>query len=96
MPIEVDGTEFQCEVWASLRKIPFGQTISYADLAKNVGRPNAFRAVGMASGKNPLPIILPCHRVVGSRGTLTGYSGGLQKKLFLLEHEGKFLQGISL
>ncbi len=82
------GTEFQRLVWAEMLKIPFGETITYGEIAKNIGRPKAARAVGMACNKNPLCIIVPCHRVIGSSGSLTGYAGGLLKKQWLLEHEG--------
>jgi len=82
------GTKFQREVWQELRRIPIGTTISYSELAVRVGRPAAVRAVGTANGRNPLPIIVPCHRVIGANGTLTGYAGGLKLKQQLLEHEG--------
>lgn len=82
------GTEFQLRVWHALAEIPFGTTISYGELARRVGRPRAFRAVGAANGRNPLPIVLPCHRVIGSDGSLTGYGGGLHIKRALLELEG--------
>jgi len=82
------GTPFQREVWAALRTIPVGETISYAELARRVGRPSAFRAVGSANGQNPAAIVVPCHRVIASDGTLGGYGGGLDRKRWLLEHEG--------
>lgn len=82
------GTEFQLKVWSSLSKIPFGKTLSYADIANMSGSPKAFRAVGSANGKNPLPIIVPCHRVINADGKLGGYSGGLDIKEKLLELEG--------
>lgn len=91
--VELDpesGTEFQRTVWAALREIPYGQTISYADLARRIGRPTAFRAVGLANGRNPISIIVPCHRVVGSAGSLTGYGGGVERKQQLLELEAKY------
>lgn len=81
------GTEFQKRVWQSLLSIPFGKTTSYLDLAKDLGDPLAIRAVAAANGKNPLWIIIPCHRVIGSDGSLTGYAGGLWRKKWLLEHE---------
>jgi methylated-DNA-[protein]-cysteine S-methyltransferase len=81
------GTPFQRRVWDELRRIPFGVTISYAELARRVGQPTAARAVGAANGRNPIPIIVPCHRVIGANGTLTGYGGGLECKRLLLEHE---------
>lgn len=82
------GTEFQLGVWKALRKIPFGATKSYADIARMIGNPKAMRAVGLANGKNPIPIIVPCHRVIGANGTLTGFGGGLPTKKWLLTHEG--------
>jgi len=81
------GTPFQRGVWEELRRIPYGETISYTELARRIGRPTAVRAVGHANGRNPLPVVIPCHRVVGSDGTLTGYGGGLDRKRFLLELE---------
>jgi methylated-DNA-[protein]-cysteine S-methyltransferase len=85
---EPAGTQFQREVWAALEQIPFGTTISYQELAERIGRPTASRAVGAANGRNPLPIVVPCHRVIGADGRLVGYSGGLQIKHTLLMHEG--------
>ena len=82
------GTSFQQEVWTSLRAIPFGQVRSYRDIAHEVGRPKAVRAVGAANGRNPIPIIVPCHRVIGSDGSLTGFAGGLEIKKLLLKLEG--------
>jgi methylated-DNA-[protein]-cysteine S-methyltransferase len=89
--IEMDlfGTPFQQSVWAQLCAIPYGETISYGELAKRVGNPNASRAVGLANGRNPIAIIVPCHRVIGANGSLTGYGGGLERKTWLLEHEMK-------
>lgn len=81
------GTEFQTSVWRELSRIPFGTTISYADLARRIGQPKACRAVGAANGRNPIAIIVPCHRVIGADGTLTGYGGGLDCKRWLLKHE---------
>jgi len=86
--VETGGTPFQQEVWAALRAIPPGNTITYAELAREVGRPTAIRAVGTINGRNPLAIVVPCHRVVGSDGSLTGYAGGLWRKRWLLTHEG--------
>jgi methylated-DNA-[protein]-cysteine S-methyltransferase len=83
-----NGTEFQLQVWRALSRIPFGQTATYAGMAKQIGRPSAVRAVGHANGQNPLPIIVPCHRVVGSNGALTGFAGGIPTKKWLLEFEG--------
>lgn len=89
LPLHVTGTPFQKSVWAALRDIPFGQTIPYAELARRIGRPTASRAVGAANGANPLPIVVPCHRVIGADGSLTGFGGGIDTKRFLLEHEGR-------
>ena len=88
LPLAPRGTEFQCGVWHTLAMIPYGETISYAQLATRVGKPSAMRAVGAANGRNPLPIVLPCHRVIGSDGSLTGFGGGLPTKQFLLSLEG--------
>jgi methylated-DNA-[protein]-cysteine S-methyltransferase len=88
LPLGPRGTHFQCTVWRALAEIPYGATISYAQLATRVGKPSAIRAVGAANGRNPLPIVLPCHRVIGSDGGLTGFGGGLPTKRFLLELEG--------
>jgi methylated-DNA-[protein]-cysteine S-methyltransferase len=85
------GTPFQERVWNELRRIPFGTTISYAELARRIGEPKAVRAVGAANGANPIAIVVPCHRVIGADGTLTGYAGGLDKKRALLEHEAHVL-----
>ena len=89
LALEMSGSEFQMKVWRALREIPFGQTKSYRDLATAVGSSKAFRAVGIANGKNPLSIVVPCHRVVGSDGSLTGFAGGLQAKAALLALEAK-------
>jgi methylated-DNA-[protein]-cysteine S-methyltransferase len=88
LPVETGGTEFQQSVWRQLRRIPAGGTISYAELARRIGRPAAIRAAGLANGANPVSIVLPCHRVIGSDGSLTGYGGGLERKRWLLAHEG--------
>ncbi|KQT31950.1 cysteine methyltransferase [Sphingomonas sp. Leaf412] len=88
LPLAPRGTDFQRAVWDQLAFIPFGETRSYADIARAVGRPVATRAVGAANGRNPLSIVLPCHRVVGSSGALTGFAGGLPAKRWLLAHEG--------
>jgi methylated-DNA-[protein]-cysteine S-methyltransferase len=87
LPLSPQGTAFQQKVWSELCKIPYGETISYGELARRVGNPNASRAVGLANGSNPIPIIIPCHRVIGSNGKLTGYGGGLpiKEKLLALE-----------
>ncbi|EOD65482.1 methylated-DNA--[protein]-cysteine S-methyltransferase [Amycolatopsis vancoresmycina] len=87
LPLAFAGTPFQQLVWAELRKIPYGTTISYGQLADRLGKPAASRAVGLANGKNPIGIIVPCHRVVGSNGSLTGYGGGLERKRYLLDFE---------
>jgi methylated-DNA-[protein]-cysteine S-methyltransferase len=88
VPVETGGTPFQRQVWAALRRIPTGTTISYAELAREVGRPTATRAVGMINGRNPVAIVVPCHRVIGKDSSLTGYAGGLHRKRWLLRHEG--------
>lgn len=82
-----EGSSFQQRVWRELLQIPFGVTESYGALARRIGNPNASRAVGLANGKNPISIIVPCHRVIGANGSLTGYGGGLERKKWLLEHE---------
>lgn len=91
LPLAPEGTEFQLRVWNRLRTIPYGETISYAQLAERIGNPKAVRAVGLANGSNPIPIIIPCHRVIGSDGSLTGFGGGLSTKKMLLELESKQL-----
>jgi methylated-DNA-[protein]-cysteine S-methyltransferase len=88
LPLNPRGTAFQQDVWRKLKAIPFGATISYKKLAELVGRPKGYRAVGMANNRNPLPIVVPCHRVVGADGALVGYGGGLSLKEKLLQHEG--------
>ena len=88
LPLAPRGTEFQCRVWWALATIPYGTTTSYARLATGIGKPSATRAVGAANGRNPLPIVLPCHRVIGADGSLTGFGGGLPTKQFLLALEG--------
>ena len=90
IPCKPDGTDFQQSVWSALRAIPAGQTMSYGELADRLGNPRAVRAVGLANGSNPIPLIIPCHRVIGSDGSLTGYGGGLERKRWLLTHEGRF------
>jgi methylated-DNA-[protein]-cysteine S-methyltransferase len=89
LPLDPRGSEFQNKVWRALTKIPFGQTRSYFDVAKTIGSPRACRAVGAANGKNPLPIVIPCHRVIGADGTLTGFGGGLETKKILLALEAR-------
>jgi len=88
IPVDPGGTPFQAAVWAQLRRIPVGHTCSYADVASAVGRATATRAVGAANGQNPIAVILPCHRVIGADGSLTGFGGGLDRKRWLLRHEG--------
>ena len=88
VPLDPQGTPFQREVWRGLRRIPYGRTRSYADMARRLGRPRAFRAVGAANGQNPISIIIPCHRLIGSSGHLTDYGGGLSVKRALLSLEG--------
>lgn len=85
------GTEFQLAVWHALLEVPYGATITYAELARRIGKPGAVRAVGAANGANPIPVIVPCHRVIGSNGTLTGYGGGIERKQWLLALEGRRL-----
>ncbi|MDX1676986.1 methylated-DNA--[protein]-cysteine S-methyltransferase [Arsukibacterium sp.] len=87
LPLTASGTAFQQQVWRALSALPFGQTCSYADIAREIANPKAVRAVGAANGKNPIAIVVPCHRVIGSNGSLTGYAGGLTNKAWLLEHE---------
>ena len=91
LPLAPEGSDFQREVWSALRNIPYGTTISYGELARRVGRPAAARAVGAANGRNPIPIVIPCHRVIGKDGSLTGFGGGLQLKERLLELESPLL-----
>ena len=92
LPLALSGTEFQVQVLEELRKIPYGQTVSYGDIARRIGRPRAVRAVGAANGRNPLPIFVPCHRVIGSSGDLTGFGGGLDTKALLLRLEAEHSQ----
>ena len=87
LPLDPAGTPFQRAVWEALVEIPYGETVSYGELARQVGRPGASRAVGLANGRNPISIVVPCHRVIGASGSLTGYGGGLDRKRFLLELE---------
>lgn len=90
LPVQTAGTNFQQEVWLALRRIPCGTTISYAQLAERIGRPTAVRAVGLANGCNPVGIVVPCHRVIGADGSLTGYGGGIERKRWLLNYESKW------
>jgi methylated-DNA-[protein]-cysteine S-methyltransferase len=87
LPLAATGTAFQQQVWQALRQLPFGQTCSYAAIARKIANPKAVRAVGAANGKNPIAIVVPCHRVIGANGSLTGYAGGLDNKAWLLRHE---------
>ena len=88
LPLRLHGTSFQTRVWRELSNIPFGRTLSYGEMARLIGKPNASRAVGLANGSNPISVIVPCHRVIGADGSLTGYGGGLERKRWLLAHEG--------
>jgi len=88
LPLRLQGTAFQQRVWRQLTEIPYGQTWSYGQLAKRIDKPSASRAVGLANGRNPISILVPCHRVIGADGSLTGYGGGLERKQWLLAHEG--------
>lgn len=88
LPLAPEGTAFQQRVWGALQQIPFGETITYGELAARIGNPAAGRAVGAANGRNPIPIVIPCHRVIGAGGKLTGFGGGLEMKAWLLAHEG--------
>jgi len=92
LPLEALGSAFEHRVWNALRTIPYGVTTSYSDLARRLGDVSTTRAVGAANGKNPIPIIVPCHRVVGANGDLTGFGGGLDRKRWLLEHEGVLMK----
>ena len=93
LPLHPMGTPFQLTVWRELARIPYGATISYGELARRIGQPQAMRAVGAANGRNPLPIVLPCHRVIGADGSLTGFGGGLPTKRFLLAMEDGVARG---
>ena len=94
LPLDLRGTDFQQRCWQALLKIPYGETRSYADIARAIGQPSAVRAVGLANGQNPVAIVVPCHRVIGSDGSLTGYGGGLEIKRKLLELEGALSQSL--
>ena len=87
LPLDLNGTDFQKQAWLALARIPYGQTMTYGEQAASIGRPRAVRAIGTANSKNPVAVVLPCHRVIGADGSLTGYAGGMQKKQWLLEHE---------
>ncbi|HEY4258991.1 MAG TPA: methylated-DNA--[protein]-cysteine S-methyltransferase [Schlesneria sp.] len=88
LPVATNGTAFQRDVWNALRAVPAGTTTSYGTIANRIGRPKACRAVGLANGSNPIALVVPCHRIVGSKDALTGYAGGLERKEWLLDHEG--------
>jgi methylated-DNA-[protein]-cysteine S-methyltransferase len=92
IPLDLEGTPFQLRVWEEIQKIPFGTTATYLEIAEKLGNTHTMRAVGGANGCNPVPIVVPCHRVIGSNGKLIGYAGGLKRKKWLLEHENAFSQ----
>lgn len=94
-PVKMTGTDFQCKVWNELLNIPYGETISYGELSRRIKNPAAVRAVGSANGSNPLSIVVPCHRVIGSNGKLIGYGGGLWRKKWLLDHEKTVKYGLT-
>jgi methylated-DNA-[protein]-cysteine S-methyltransferase len=95
LPLAPTGTAFQQRVWSALRDIPYGRTTTYGEIAAGLGQPTASRAVGLANGRNPIAVIVPCHRVIGANGTLTGFGGGLPRKRWLLEHERSVLAATS-
>ncbi len=95
LPVRLHGTDFQRRVWSALCAIPYGTTWSYGELAARIGSPKASRAVGLANGRNPVSILVPCHRVIGADGSLTGYGGGLERKRWLLAHEGLHCPALS-
>ena len=90
LPLAPEGTPFQLRVWQALSTIPYGETLSYGELARRLGVSGGARAVGLANGANPLPIVVPCHRVIGASGSLTGYGGGLERKTWLIDHERRW------
>ncbi|OWJ68560.1 methylated-DNA--[protein]-cysteine S-methyltransferase [Inquilinus limosus] len=96
LPVEAAGTPFQRSVWAALRGIACGTTVSYGEIARRIGQPGAMRAVGLANNSNPIPIVVPCHRVIGADGALVGFGGGLDRKRWLLDHEGAGSKQLSL
>jgi methylated-DNA-[protein]-cysteine S-methyltransferase len=96
LPVRTAGTAFQREVWSELRKISCGTTVSYGQIAERIGRPAAVRAVGLANGSNPICVVVPCHRVIGANGSLTGYGGGIERKRWLLDLESKARQQLAL
>lgn len=91
LPLAPEGTDFQLEVWKQLQEIPYGSTTTYSELSQKMGNPKAIRAIGRANGQNPIPIIIPCHRVIGANNNLVGYAGGIETKRWLLQHEGALL-----
>ena len=91
LPLRLDGTEFQRRAWRNLLEIPYGKTRSYGEQAQRIGNPKASRAVGLANGRNPIPIVVPCHRVIGANGSLTGFGGGIARKRWLLAHERRYM-----
>lgn len=95
LPLDLHGTEFQKDAWHALANVPYGHTWSYAQQATSIGRPTATRAIGAANGRNPVAVILPCHRIIGANGALTGFGGGIGVKQWLLEHERRVLSGQS-
>lgn len=94
VPVVLEGTNFQKRVWQELMKVPYGESMTYGEIARAIGSPKAARAVGNANNKNKLPIIIPCHRIIGSSGKLTGYAGGLDRKTWLINHEEKYRKGV--
>lgn len=95
VPLHLEGTEFQKRAWRDLMQIGYGETRSYGEQARRIGNPNASRAVGLANGRNPIPIVVPCHRVIGANGSLTGFGGGIERKRWLLGHERRHASGCS-
>jgi methylated-DNA-[protein]-cysteine S-methyltransferase len=96
LPLALQGNDFELRVWAALREIPYGETVSYGQIAREIGAPTAARAVGLANGRNPISVIVPCHRVIGADGSLTGYGGGLPRKRYLLDLEAGALSLVSV
>jgi methylated-DNA-[protein]-cysteine S-methyltransferase len=95
VPLDPVGSEFQLKVWSALSRIPFGETRTYGEIAREVRQPKAARAVGLANGDNPIAIVVPCHRVIGSNGSMTGYGGGVNRKRWLLEHEARHARPVA-
>ncbi len=96
VPLDLVGSDFQIQVWKALCEIPFGETRTYGQIAKTIGQPKAARAVGLANNQNPIPVIVPCHRVIGANGKLTGYGGGIHRKKWLIQHEARFAKESSV